>query len=151
MSVGSPTVHASAVLVGARALLIRGPAGSGKSHLALKLIEAGETGLLTFARLVGDDRVHLEAHNGRLVARPADKLAGLIEVRGLGVRRVPYEPAAVVGLVIDLSAKDGERVPQTAALTTTVEGVTLARLAVAAIVDPLPLIWARLMTRETHP
>ncbi|MGA7487776.1 MAG: serine kinase, partial [Xanthobacteraceae bacterium] len=66
----TPTVHASAVLAGARAVLIRGPAGAGKSQLALALIHAGETGLLRFARLVGDDRVHLEAHHGRLLVRP---------------------------------------------------------------------------------
>src|SRR5262249_50773426 len=79
----SPTVHASAVLAGARAVLIRGPAGSGKSQLALAVIQAAQTGLLRFARLVGDDRVHLEAHHGRLLVRPAAALAGLIEVRGL--------------------------------------------------------------------
>ena len=60
-----PTIHASAVLVGARAVLIRGPAGSGKSSLAFALIRAGETGALPFARLVGDDRVHVEAAHGR--------------------------------------------------------------------------------------
>ena len=54
-------VHACAVLIGARALLIRGPAGSGKSRLALALIEAAEAGRLRFARLVADDRVRLEA------------------------------------------------------------------------------------------
>ena len=69
------------------------------------------TGLLPFARLVGDDRVHAEAHNGRLLVRPAKSLAGLIEVRGLGIRRLPFEPVAVVGLVVDLAAADAERLP----------------------------------------
>ncbi len=54
------TVHASAVLTGAHAVLIRGPSGSGKSHLALSLLEAAQSHLLPFARLVGDDRVHLD-------------------------------------------------------------------------------------------
>ncbi|MFL4983414.1 MAG: HPr kinase/phosphorylase, partial [Xanthobacteraceae bacterium] len=98
------SIHASAVLVGARAILIRGAAGSGKSRLALALIEAAETGLLRFARLVADDRTHVQAVHGRLLARPAEMLAGLIEVRGLGVRRLPFEPLAVVGLVVDLGA-----------------------------------------------
>ncbi len=53
------TIHASAVLVGARAVLIRGAAGAGKSRLAFALIEAGRCGALPFARLVGDDRVHI--------------------------------------------------------------------------------------------
>ena len=87
----SSTIHASAVLVGARAVLIRGPAGSGKSRLALALIQAGGTGALPFTRLVGDDRVHVEAAHGRLLVRPAETLAGLIEVRGLGIRQVPFE------------------------------------------------------------
>ena len=52
----TPSVHASAVLAGAHAVLIRGPAGSGKSQLALALIQAAETGLLRFARLIGDAR-----------------------------------------------------------------------------------------------
>ena len=50
----TPTVHASAVLAGARAVLLRGPAGSGKSRLAMALLAAAQTGLLRFARLVGD-------------------------------------------------------------------------------------------------
>ena len=59
------TVHGCAVLVGTRAILIRGPAGSGKSRLALALIEAADAGHLRFARLVADDRVQLVAAHGR--------------------------------------------------------------------------------------
>src|SRR5947209_968172 len=88
----APTIHASAVLVGARAVLIRGPAGSGKSRLALDLIDAAAAGLLPFGRLVADDRAHVEAVHGRLLVRPAARLAGLIEMRGLGLRRFPFEP-----------------------------------------------------------
>src|SRR5262245_4155139 len=105
----APTVHASAVLVNARAALIRGPSAAGKSRLALALLTAAKSGLIPFARLVGDDRLHLEVHHGRLLAHAPDTLAGLIEVRGLGIRRIAYEPLAVVGLVIDLAATDTER------------------------------------------
>jgi hypothetical protein len=104
MAAPATTVHASAVLVGARAVVIRGPSGSGKSRLALALIEAGRSGRLLFARLVGDDRIFLAAAGGRLLARPADNLTGLIEVRGAGLLRLDYEPGAVVGLVLDLAA-----------------------------------------------
>jgi serine kinase of HPr protein (carbohydrate metabolism regulator) len=135
------TIHASAVLVERRAVLIRGPAGSGKSRLAHALIAAARSGLIRFVRLVGDDRVAVERAHGRLLVRPAPSLAGLIEVRGLGLRRVPYEPVAVVGLVVDLAAADAERLPQPSAGATTVEGVTLPRLAVAAGHDPFaPLV-----------
>ena len=140
----SETIHASAVLVGARAVLIRGPSGAGKSRLALALIEAAHAGTLRFARLVGDDRVHLEGVNGRLLVRPAAKLAGLIEVRGLGIRQMPFEPVAVVGLVVDLQSADGERLPAAALRDTEVGGIRLPRLAVAAGVEPLPVVLAAL-------
>src|SRR5262245_65411531 len=125
------TIHASAVLIGARAVLIRGPAGSGKSRLALALVDAGRSGLVPFARLVADDRAHVAAVHGRLLVRPAERLAGLIEVRGLGLRRPPFEPAAVVALVVGLAADDAERLPPGRARGTTNAGLALQRLAVA--------------------
>jgi serine kinase of HPr protein (carbohydrate metabolism regulator) len=134
------TVHASAVLAGARAVLIRGASGTGKSRLALALVQAAQAGALPFARLVGDDRVHLETHHQRLLVRPAAALAGLIEVRGLGIRRLDHEPVAAVGLVVDLAADDAERLPTVS--DTVVSGVRLPRLAVAAGSDPLPGVLA---------
>ncbi|NVO15440.1 MAG: serine kinase [Rhodoplanes sp.] len=139
----TPTIHASAVLVGARAVLIRGPSGAGKSHLALRLIAAAD-GPLRFVRLVSDDRTVVEAVGGRLVARPAPSLAGLIEVRGLGLRRLPYEPAAVVGLVVDLADPWAERMPQDSATAAVIAGITLPRLGLAAGTDPLPVVAAAL-------
>jgi serine kinase of HPr protein (carbohydrate metabolism regulator) len=140
----SPTIHACAVLVGARAVLVRGPAGGGKSRLTLALLQAAEAGLIRFARLVADDRTHVEAVHGRLLARPAPELAGLIEVRGLGIRRVPHEPVAVVSLVVDLAAGDTTRLPDDDRVT--IEGVSIPRLAVPADEDPLPLVAAALDT-----
>jgi serine kinase of HPr protein (carbohydrate metabolism regulator) len=142
------TIHASAVLVGARAVLIRGAAGSGKSSLALALIRAGESGTLRFARLVGDDRVHVEAAHGRALVRPAATLAGLIEVRGLGIRRLPFESVAAVGLVVDLGS-DSERLPGTESAVTEVAGVTLPRLAVAPDADAFGLLYAALRTEDS--
>ena len=138
----TPTIHASAVLVGPRAALIRGPSGSGKSRLAYELIEAGRCGSLPFARLVADDRAHVEAHGGRLLVRPAPALAGLIEVRGLGIRRFAYEPLATVALVIDLAAGDAGRHPAPDAAAAVIAGVTLPRLAVAPGIQALPLVLA---------
>ena len=160
-----PSVHASAVLVGARAVLIRGPSGAGKSRLALALLNAASfdgayrdrrTGVHfagicasrepAFALLVADDRSHLEPRHGRLLVRPARELAGLIEVRGLGIRRLPYEPVAVVGLVVDLAAPDGDRLPSPASRRVTIDGIELSRLAVAPGADPLSLVLAALAT-----
>jgi HPr kinase/phosphorylase len=144
MVFNNPSVHASAVLAGARAVLIRGAAGAGKSRLALAVLEAGQTGLLPFARLVGDDRVHLEPTHGRLLVRPVPALAGLIEVRGVGIRKVPYEPVAVVGLVVDLGAADAERLPPTE--ITEVCGIRVPRLSVAKSQDALLLVSVALDT-----
>jgi serine kinase of HPr protein (carbohydrate metabolism regulator) len=141
-----PSVHASAVLVGARAALIRGPSGAGKSRLALALLRAAEVGQLPFAMLVADDRSHLEPQHGRLLVRPAPQLGGMVEVHGLGLRRLPYEPVAVVGLVVDLAAPDGERLPARAGQKAIIDGIELARLAVAPGADPIPLVLAALST-----
>jgi serine kinase of HPr protein (carbohydrate metabolism regulator) len=139
----APTIHACAVLVGARALLIRGPAGAGKSRLALELIQAGASGRLAFVRLVADDRVHVAAAHGRLIARAPANLAGLLEIRGIGIRRLPHEPMAAVGLVVDL-ATAVERMPPAAATEAEVEGVRLPRLAVAPGADAFSLVLAAL-------
>ena len=139
----SGTLHASVVLVGARAILIRGESGSGKSRLALELLQAAAGGRVAFARLVADDRVLVAPAHGRLVARPPAPLAGLLEIRGLGIRRLPYEPVAAVGLVVDLAAP-AERLPQDEALETQIEEVRLPRLAVAAGTNPFPLVLAAL-------
>jgi HPr kinase/phosphorylase len=144
----SPTVHASAVLVGSRAVLIRGPSGSGKSRLAFDLILAGRSGQLPPTILVGDDRVHLDTSGGNLIVRPAPELAGLIEIRGLGIRRIEYAAEAVVGLVADLAAEDAERLPAAEALTANVEGVELPRIPVNLRFSPLPLIVAALTTTD---
>lgn len=141
---GAQTIHASAVLVGARVVLIRGPSGSGKSRLVLAMLDAAQSGVLRFARLVGDDRLHLESVYGRLLVRPATELAGLIEVHGLGIRRLPYEPVAAVGWVVDLAALDAQRLPRAEQRVTVVEGVLLPRLPVAPAADPTPLLLALL-------
>ena len=148
MSADGKTAHASAVLVGDRAVLIRGPSGAGKSRLALELIWAGQAGPCEAAMLIGDDRVHLEARDGRLRVRPAPELAGLIEVRGLGIRRIDHAASALVGLVVDLDAPDAARLPEARSLRTVIEGVELPRLPVGTGYTALPLVIAALTTSE---
>ena len=143
------TVHASAVLVGDRAVLIRGPSGSGKSRLAFDLILAGRAGQIPAATLVGDDRVYLQVAQGQLVVRPARELAGLIEIRGLGIRRCDFVEQAVVGLVVDLSAADAERMPAPDALFAAIDGVIIPRIPADPAFQPLPLVLAALITRPS--
>jgi len=140
------TIHASAVLVGAKAVLIRGPSGSGKSRLVWDLLQSAQQGTLPFVRLVADDRALVEAPAGRLLVRPAPALAGLLEIRGLGIRQLPFEPVAVVGWVVELSAKDAMRMPGNEAAKTQISEVFLPHLAVATGMRALPLVLASLRT-----
>jgi HPr kinase/phosphorylase len=122
-----PTVHATALLIGAVGILIRGPSGSGKSALALDLVSrAGMRG--EFAAWIADDQVVLEALNGRLIARRPPAIAGLAELRGLGIVAVDHEPAAVIRLVVDLiDPSDLERMPQPDSLKTEICKVSVVR------------------------
>lgn len=142
-SVHGSSIHASCVAVGETGVLIRGPSGAGKSTLAFALILAGRTGAIPPATLVADDRVNVAVRDGRLVAGAPDAIAGLIEVRGLGIRRLPHLAEAVIGLVIDLAAPDGARLPQPEALRTEIDGVIVPRLPIAPGADAvLPAIAA---------
>jgi HPr kinase/phosphorylase len=146
---GGASVHASAVRIGNRAVLIRGPSGSGKSHLAFDLLLSGRSGQIAPAILVGDDRVHLDTDAGQLRVRPAAELAGLIEIRGLGIRRCAFAGEAIVGLVVDLAADDSERLPAPEALTTRIFGILIPRIPVGVGYSPLPLVVAALTTTES--
>jgi HPr kinase/phosphorylase len=103
-------LHASAVAVADRGVLILGPSGSGKSGLALRLMALG-------ARLVADDRVLLERRGSTLVARAPDALAGLIEARGIGLVRVGSVSETPVTLAVDLAQPSSARLPQTREIT----------------------------------
>lgn len=100
----SAAIHASAVLIGEAGVLILGPSGAGKSALSLALIEAARA-RNGFASLIADDRVVLAEVNGRVLATAKPDFEGLIERRGEGILRVPFEPAAVLRLVVDLPTR----------------------------------------------
>ncbi|MCS0495336.1 HPr kinase/phosphatase C-terminal domain-containing protein [Ancylobacter sp. MQZ15Z-1] len=145
-----PSVHASCVRVGEVGVLIRGESGSGKSHLAFALILAGGTGPIPPVQLVADDRVRLAAGEAGLFAAPPDELAGLIEVRGAGLRRLAHVPRARIGLVVDLGATDAARLPAEAALRTRIEGVDIDRLPVLAGGDAVQQVLAALLTARGY-
>ena len=120
-----PTLHASAVLVGEKGVLIRGVAGSGKSSLVLRLLALDPVATW----LVADDRVSLAAHHGRLVAAVPETIAGKLEIRGQGIVERPHVSPAVVRLVVDLlSAAECPRLPEDDQMTATVDGVAIPRL-----------------------
>jgi hypothetical protein len=91
---GAP-VHATALVLADRGVLIRGESGSGKTALALELFARARTAGL-FAALVCDDQVPLSVLGDRLVGFAATPLAGLVEVRGLTPRPMPWVSAAVI-------------------------------------------------------
>src|SRR5258708_2607153 len=138
MAVKHSTIHASAVLVGAKAALIRGPSGAGKSRLVWNILAAAAKGILPFARLVADDRAYVESSSGRLLVRPAESLGGMIEIHGLGIRRIAFEPLAVVGLIVDLAADDASRHPDPQSKIAKITGVTLPPLPVPTVMPSLP-------------
>lgn len=111
--------QATCVAIDGRALLIEGAPGSGKSSLALALIDRG-------AVLIGDDGVVLEAIDGELIARPHPQTRGLIEVRGVGLVEMPVADACPVALVLQLDPA-APRFVETAE-TVVIAGVELPQL-----------------------
>lgn len=117
-------IHASCVAIGARGVLLCGESGSGKSDLALRLIDAG-------AELVADDYVALTAAAAAVYAAPPDRLAGLIEVRGLGLVQMPYRAGVAVALAVTLAGPQAvARLPEPR--ESELEGVGVPAVTVAA-------------------
>jgi serine kinase of HPr protein (carbohydrate metabolism regulator) len=97
------TLHASTVACEGRAVLIAGPSGSGKSDLALRLLDRGFT-------LVSDDRTIVKREGDRLVATPPPNIAGKLEIRGIGIVDMKHAQRAAVALVVELTGEI-ERLP----------------------------------------
>ena len=101
----SDILHASCIVIEGRAVLLAGRSGAGKSDLALRLIDRG-------AMLVADDRTLLTRDGHRLVASCPPTIAGAIEVRGLGIARLPHRDGVAVALVVTLGAEERMPVPR---------------------------------------
>lgn len=125
----SERLHASCVAIGGRAVLIEGPSGSGKSDLALRLIDRG-------AVLVSDDYTLVTRDGGQLTASAPATIAGQIEVRGLGIVPTAHQGAVPIALIITL-ARSVERMPEPQ--TRTMAGVTLPVVAVAGLEASAPI------------
>jgi HPr kinase/phosphorylase len=123
-------IHASAVAIAEKGILIRGDSGAGKSELALTLVFAAQS-LGSFARLVGDDRIHLEKCSGRLIARGHPTIRGTVEWRGQGIFQTVRLDAVVLDLVVDLvptKKQDLPRLPADSDQKITLDGVDIAAM-----------------------
>lgn len=126
----SETLHASCVALGDRAVLIEGRSGSGKSDLALRLIDRG-------GRLVSDDYVIVTRRDGALWATAPANIAGKIEVRGIGIVAMEAIKEARVGLVIQL-ADNPERMPEPRGMRR-IAGVDLPEMALPSLEASAPI------------
>ena len=123
-------VHATSVALKTgrswSAVLLRGPSGAGKSDLALRLLDEG-------ARLIADDQTHLARKGHALIASPPPVLAGMIEIRGQGVVKLPRSrimASAPLALLVDLVRPEAiDRMPEPA--REVLQDVELPRLALA--------------------
>ncbi len=99
-------LHATCVAINSKAVLITGPAGAGKSDLALRLIDQG-------AQLVADDQTLLQIEGDALIASPPPTITGLMEVRHAGLMKLPFIPKAPIALYVELTVSDEklERLP----------------------------------------
>lgn len=100
-------IHATTIVYRSCAVLIIGASGAGKSDIALRLINRHG------AVLIADDRTDIEVKDGRLEVSVPEKIAGLLEVRGVGILKMPYQPSGVAALVVELvdNPRKIERLP----------------------------------------
>jgi HPr kinase/phosphorylase len=124
-------VHATAVAIAGSAVLLRGAPGSGKSDLALRLIDAG-------ARLIADDQSEIWRDGDALLVRAPASIAGLIEARGVGILKVDALPMARLALIADLVAPQHvERLPEPC--SETIFGLAIPLVAIAPFEASAPV------------
>lgn len=111
-------IHGTCLAIGGEGVLLLGQPGSGKSDLALRLIDgsgSGLSGVVRGAMLVADDQVTIRKAEGRLIASAPPALAGKLEIRGLGIAELPIERDVPLQLAVRLTpAIDIERLPDLA-------------------------------------
>lgn len=131
----SPTqiIQASAVAIGGRAIMIEGETGTGKSSLALALIDRG-------GELIGDDGVALTRKAGTIIASPPPNIAGKLEIRHVGIVEMPTT-SAPLAIVLHLSLEEAGQIPRYIEMAEQAEflGVAVPKLTLPARDNTLPL------------
>ncbi len=129
-SLSSENVHASCVAMGGAAVLLAGRSGSGKSDLALRLIDRG-------ASLVSDDYTFLRRADGRLLASAPANIAGKIEMRGIGIMELEHVGDVPVAVLIDLD-RSADRMPREGE-TRMIAGITVPVIGLSGLEASAPL------------
>ncbi len=133
-------IHATCVAIDGVGVLIRGPSGSGKSDLALRLIDRGAT-------LVSDDYCDVYPEDSCLMATAPAAIAGKLEVRGYGIVPLPCVDGVAIKLIADLRPKeDIERMPDSE--TCTIDGIAVRRMVLDAETHSAP---AKIRLALNHP
>lgn len=127
---GSETIHATSVAISGQAVLLAGPSGSGKSDLALRLIDRGGI-------LISDDYTVLTRSGDILLASAPPTIAGRMEIRGIGIVAMSATGPCPVRLVVNLSG-NGERLPLMP-LTRRLAGVELSLMQISPFEASAPL------------
>ena len=142
-ALSSETIHASCVAIGEIAVLIEGRSGTGKSDLALRLIDRG-------ARLVSDDYTLLTRDTAkRLRARPPANLAGKMEVRGIGIVEIDHVEDIEVRLIVAIT-EEPPRMPGPGRRRT-IAGVNLREIALPALEPSAPIKVEMALQQRSEP
>lgn len=119
------TVHATALVVGETGILVVGPSGSGKSRVAMDLMQAARSNAM-FTGLISDDQVGLRVAGTRVIAVAPPTIAGMIEVRGSGILKLVNLPRAVMHVAIATVRLQADlRLPEADARYSPIPGVDL--------------------------
>ena len=124
-------IHATSVMIDGRVLLLAGRSGSGKSDLAMRLIDRG-------ALLVSDDYTRLEARDEILYASPPPRIAGQIEIRGIGIVEMGFAGEGPVALMLDLDGTPA-RLPDENLPAVPLLGVPIPVIALKALESSAPI------------
>jgi serine kinase of HPr protein (carbohydrate metabolism regulator) len=135
-------VHATSVAIAGRAVLLMGPSGSGKSDLALRLIDRG-------AALVSDDYTALRLSGSALIASAPETIAGMLEVRHIGIVQLDRAMNVPVALVVRLGDRP-ERMPDDVPLIDLL-GVALPCVALAGLEPSAPIKVEYALARHGQP